>query len=119
MYDRKVYIIVMLWKPIKAFFSLFERNWDFKSSLIDAFSTFFFLLSMKCISACADFLLPVRVYQVVSPLHIHSEYRLYYDASISYFGPRHLPYAILALVVLFIVGLLPTLLLLLFSFKFC
>ena len=69
-------------------------------------------------SACADFLLPVRVYQVVSPLHIHSEYMLYYDASISYFSPRHLPYAILALVVLFIVGLLPTLLLLLFSFKF-
>ena len=119
LYDRKIYVIVMVWRPFKAFLSLFERNWDFKSSLIDAFSTFFFLLSMKCMSACGDFLLPVRVYQVVSPLHIHTEYRLYYDASISYFGPRHLPYAILALVVLFIVGLLPTLLLLLFSFKFC
>ena len=119
MYDRKLYVIVMVWRPFKAFFSLFERNWDFKSSLIDAFSTFFFLLSIKCMSTCADFLLPVRVYQVVSPLHIHTEYRLYYDASISYFGPRHLPYAILALAVFFIVGLLPTLLLLLFSFKFC
>ena len=119
MYDRKVYFIVMVWRPFKAFFSLFERNWDFKSSLIDAFSTFCFLLSIECMSTCADFLLPVRVYQVVSPLHIHTEYRLYYDASISYFGPRHLPYAILALAVFFIVGLLPTLLLLLFSFKFC
>ena len=119
MYDRKVYVIVMVWRPFKAFFSLFERNWDFKSSLIDAFSTFFFLLSIKCMSACADFLLPVRVYQVVSPLHMHSEYRLYYDASIPYFGIRHLPYAILALVVFFIVGLLPILLLLIHSFKFC
>ena len=119
MYDRNVYVIVAAWKPFKAFFSLFERNWNFKSSLIDAFSTLFFLFSIKCINVCADFLIPVKIYRAFSPQHITTEYRLYYDASILYFGPEHLPYAILALAVFFIVGLLPTLLVLLYPFKFC
>ena len=119
MYDRKVYVVVVAWKPFKAFFSLFEKNWDFKSSLVDAFSTLFFLISIKCMNVCADFLIPVKIYRAFSPQHITTEYRLYYDASISYFGPEHLPYAILALAVFFIVVLLPTLLVLLYPFKFC
>ena len=106
-YDRKVGIFLAAWKPFKEFFGLFEKTWDFKGSLIDAFSTFFFLLGMKCMDVCADFLIPVKIYQAFNK-HIHSEYRLYYDASIPYFGREHFPFGILALVVISAVGILPT-----------
>ena len=115
-YDRKVGIFVAAWKPFKDFFGLFEKTWDFKSSLIDAFSTFFFLLGMKCVDVCGDFLIPVKIYLAFNK-HIHSEYRLYYDASIPYFGRQHLPFGILALVVMSAVGILPTLLFLLYPYK--
>ena len=114
-YDRKVGMFVAAWKPFKEFFGLFEKTWDFKSSLIDAFSTFFFLLGMKCMDVCADFLIPVKIYQAFNK-HIHKEYRLY-DASIPYFGREHIPFGILALVVISAVGILPTLLFLLYPHK--
>lgn len=117
--DRRYTLGVPLWKPFQVFTKIFAYTWDFKSSLIDAFSTFFFLLGMKCLAVCADYLYPVLVYQVDSSLHITSEYRLYNDASIPYLGPVHLPYAVLAIAVALVVGVLPTMFLLLYPLKLC
>ena len=61
-----------------------------------------------------DLLTPTEVYNINgSSLGLF----LYYDASIAYFGKEHLPYAVLALVVLFIFVLLPTVLLLLYPMR--
>ena len=119
-YDRKVTIVVVAWKPFKLFFSTFNRTWDLKSSLIDSFSTFFFLMGMKCLNVCNDFILPVKVHQVMatSPHQVYFQYRLYYNGSLPYFGHDHLPNGILGLVLCCIVGLFPTVLLLFYPFRF-
>ena len=44
-------------------------------------------------------------------------WRVFYDASIPYFGTQHLPYAIIAIVILITNILIPTLLLLLFPYS--
>ena len=57
------------------------------------------------------------VYQFVILQSVSHSKRLYYDSTVEYFEPKHLPYAIMAIVVLFIFVLLPTLLLTLYPFR--
>ena len=117
MYDRKFRILVILWKPFLIFFSLFRRNWEIRTSVIDAYATFFFLSNVKFLSASFDLLVPVKVYQLSSFNGLNYTWRLYYDATIPYFGENHLPYAILAIVTLFVFVLTPVVLLLLYPFR--
>ena len=119
-YDSNFKPFVIMWNPFKAFFSIFQRNWDFRTSTVDAFSTFFFLTNIKFLCVCFDLLVPVRVYQFVTPeKHVNSTWRLYYDATVPYFGAAHLPYAILAIVVLFLFVLIPTLIIIVYPMKIC
>ncbi len=105
------HLFLKKWKPLKIIFRILNNSRKIRNSLVDAFSTFFFLLGMKCMNVCIDFLLPVKVYQVRGLEHnIISEYRLYFDASISYFSRDHLPYGISAVIVIMLVGIIPTLL---------
>ena len=117
MYDRNFRILVILWKPFLTFFSLFRRNWEIRTSVIDAYATFFLLSNVKFLSASFDLLVPVKVYQLSSFIGLNYTWRLYYDATIPYFGENHLPYAILAIVTLFIFVLTPVVLLLLYPFR--
>ena len=48
---------------------------------------------------------------------VKSSWRLYFDATFVYFGRDHLPYAILALVMLLVFVILPMLLLFLYPFR--
>ena len=117
LYDRNFRILVILWKPFLTFFSLFRRNWEIRTSLIDAYATFFFLSNVKFLSASFDLLVPVRVFQLSSSKGFHHSWRLFYDATIPYFGETHLPYAILAIVTLLVFVLSPMVLLLLYPFQ--
>ncbi len=108
LYDRNFLPLVILWRPFKIIFSLFRRNWDIKTSVIDSYATFFLLSNMKLMSACFDLLVPTYVYQLNSSSNTYkTELRLYYDASIVYNSPSHRPYFILAIGVLFIFVILP------------
>ena len=117
LYDRNFRILVILWKPFLRIFSLFRRNWEIRTSVIDAYATFFFLSNVKFLSASYDFLVPVKVYQLSPFNSLNYTWRLYYDATIPYFGEIHLPYAILAIVMLFVFVLTPVVLLLLYPFQ--
>ena len=117
LYDRNFRILVILWKPFLRIFSLFRRNWEIRTSVIDAYATFFFLSNVKFLSASFDLLVPVKVYQLSSFNGLNYTWRLYYDAAIPYFGETHLPYAILAIVTLFVFVLTPVVLLLLYPFR--
>ena len=92
LYDRKFQPLVIIWKPFRVAVSLFRRNWEIKTSLIDAFGTFFLLSNVKLSSVSFDLLAPVKVYQLnsTSPEPFPT-WRLYYDANVPYFGERHLP----------------------------
>ena len=118
LHSRRIKAFVTLWKPFGAVFSLFRRNWEIKTSLIDAFTTFFLLSSIKFLSVSFDLLLPTKVYQLNSTTgHLTHSWRLYYDPTVPYFGKQHLPYAILAVSVLTIFVLLPGAFLLLYPLR--
>ena len=117
LYDRNFRFLVILWKPFLRVFSLFHRNWGIRTSVIDAFATFFFLSNVKFLSVSFDLLAPVKVYQLSSSNDFNYTWRLYFDATIPYFGETHLPYAILAIVTLFVFVFTPVLLLLLYPFQ--
>ena len=116
-YGKKVKLIIILWKPFKAFLSLFEKSWSYKTSLIDSFSTFYFLMGIKCVNVCIDLLVPVQMYRLGSD-RATSSIQVYYDASLDYLKRSHIPIAIFALFIIIFVALIPAVLLLLYPFKF-
>ena len=113
LYDRDIGCLIYIWKPFHKAFSIFKKNWDIRTSVIDSFATFFLLSYVKVLSVSGDLLIYIHVYS----LDGKSSTRLYYDATLHYFGDRHLPYAVLALVFLIIFVALPTLVLTLYPFQ--
>ena len=114
LYDRDVGCLVYIWRPFHKVFGIFRRNWDIRTSVIDSFATFFLLSYVKVLSVSGDLLIYIHVYT----LDGRNSVRLFYDPTLHYFGERHLPYAILALVFLAIFVVLPTLILTLYPFQF-
>jgi hypothetical protein len=117
LYDRSFKPIVMIWKPFQAVLRCTKRKIKTKTTLIDAFCTFFLLTNAKLLSSCIDLLVPVTVYELNSTGQLGSSWRIYNNATIHYFGRQHLPYATLAAVVLLFLVLLPVLLLMLYPFR--
>ncbi len=102
-----------MWRPFKILFSLFRKNWDIRTSVIDAFATFFLL---KFFSVSFDLLVPIPVYEFHHD-HYNYAWGLYYSGDIEYFGPEHLPYGILAIVVSMVCVVFPIVILALYPFK--
>ena len=114
LYDNNFRLLVILWKPFHRVFSLFHRNWEIRTSVVDAFATFLLLSNVKFLSVSFDLLVPVKVFQLSPSKDLDPTWRLYYDANVPYFGRNHLPYAIMAITILIIFVLLPILILLLY-----
>ena len=114
LYDRDVRLLIYMWRPFHKAFGIFKRNWDIRTSVIDSFTTFFLLSYVKVLSVSSDLLIYVRIHS----LDGKSSTRLFYDPTLHYFGERHLPYAVLALVFLVTFVILPTLVLTLYPFQF-
>ena len=114
MYDRNFRPLVTIWKPFRRLFGLFRENW---TSIIDAFATTLLLTNIKFQSVSLDLLTPVKVYHLYDTGNWKYSYRLFYDATVPYFGSRHLPYAIIAVLVFVLVTILPMLLLILYPFR--
>ena len=113
LHNRNCYLVVWLWKLFHGCFTRLRRQWDIQTSLIEAFASFLLLSYVKFLSVSFDFLVSVNLYNV----HGESmEPYLYFDGTVEYFGKQHLPYAILAIVVLSIFNILPLLLLCLYPF---
>ena len=64
LYDRNYRVIVFMWRPFRALSFLFGRNWDIRTSVIDAFSAFFLLTNGKFLSVTFDLLIPTQVYHL-------------------------------------------------------
>ena len=109
MHDHDVRILVWLWKPFRL---CFKRQWNIKGSLINAFATFILLSYVKFLTTSFAFLFPVKVFNIHG--RALSQLYLYYDGTVEYFGPEHLPFAILALVALLVFNIFPLLLLVLY-----
>ena len=91
-----------MWRPFKVVFKYFIKEWDIKTSTVDSFAAFMLLSSVKLLNVCFDILIPVEVTTLYSQGYTttNKSWRVFYDASIPYFGTQHLPYAIIANVIL-------------------
>ena len=112
LYYRNVRIIVWLWKPFVPLFIRFRRQWNIRSSLVDAFATFLLLSYVKILSVSVDLLMPVLVYDQNG--HRLPQLYLFNQGDVAFFGSHHLPYACLAVFFLLTFTLLPMLLLFLY-----
>ena len=117
LYDRNFRLLTAIWKPFHATFSLFKRNWDLRTSLIDAFATFFILSNVKILAASAEILIPIEVYHLDIEGNMTRSWKPFYNAALPYFSDKHLPYAVLAILASLIFAILPTLLLILYPFS--
>ena len=104
-------LVVWLWKPFLRCCIHFRRQCNIRNSLVDAFATFLLLSYVKFLSVSFDILTPSLMWNMKWTRQPNV---LYYDGSVEYFSKEHLPYAILAIIVLLVFTLLPILLLCLY-----
>jgi len=89
-----------LWKNV-------QRRVSIRDSLIPTFVTFIVLSYVKVLNTSFTLLLPVPVYNRSGKFSTF----LYVDGEIPYFGKKHLPYAMLAVVMMLCFNVLPIVLL--------
>ena len=111
LHDKNIRILVFVWKPFRCIFTLFRRNWDIRTSVIDAYATFFQLSCFKIVCISFDLLIPTIVYQLTNK---RPKLVLYYDGTVDYFGPEHLPYAVIAIVFTLLFAIIPILMVFLY-----
>ena len=113
-HDRGWRPIVWLWKPFRWCTARLRQRWNPRCSIIDAFATFLLLSYVKLLSTSYDLMIYVK------PQNKCDKWVgkfLYYDATIKFLGPQHMPYACLAIIVLLVGNLLPLALLLLYPMQ--
>jgi len=55
-------VIMWFWRPFHYCFSHFRRQWEIRTSLVDAFATFLLLSYVKLLSVSIDLLVPTTVF---------------------------------------------------------
>lgn len=116
LYDKNYRVITIIWSPFRVLLSLFKNDWDIRTSIIDSFATFIFLSNVKILSVSFDMLIATRVYQLYGD-HYNYTLNLLYAGNLAYFGKEHLPFAILAILVLCVSVLLPIIFLALYPLR--
>ena len=104
-------LVVCLWRPFLRCCIRFQRQCDIRNSLVDVFATFLLLSYVKFLSVSFDILTPSYVWNMT---WARQPTVLYYDGSMEYFSKEHLPYAVLAIIVLLVFTFLPIALLCLY-----
>ena len=115
LHDHNFRLIVWLWKPFHYYFVCLRREWNIKNSVIHAFCTFLLLSYVKFLSVSFDLLGAVHVFNIHGETTKQSY--LFFDGTVQYFGREHLPFGILALVVLLIFNIVPLVLLFLYPWR--
>ena len=115
-HDKQYTILVTIWKPFRKMLSKFRKSWDIRTSVIDSFATFFLLTYVKVLSVTADLLIPTEIYKLGSNKS-PTAFRLYYSPTVHYFGDNHLPYAIVAIIILTLFVSIPTMIFILYPFQ--
>ena len=117
LHARNFWPLVWVWKPVQYCFTRcgIRRQWNFKSSIIEAFASFLLLSFGKMLSISFDLLVPTQLYNIHGE-QVSKKY-LFYDATVELFSSGHLIFAVLAIAVLIVFILLPLLLLLLYPLR--
>ena len=118
LYDANIKIVVLATRPFRKLSTQFRNNFEMRTSLIDAFATFFLLSSMKLFNVSSDLLFPATVHSLSPSGGFTTSHRLYLSGEIELFGRTHFPYGACAVLGIFISAVLPALLLALYPFQF-
>ena len=106
--------LVCLWKPLCFLCVRFRRNWEMRTSVIDAFATVILLSYSKLVGVSISLLTPSSVY-IANGTRVDRV--LHYDTSVKFFSKEHRPFAAIAIFILLTVGAIPPFLLLLYPFQ--
>ena len=109
LHDRNVRVLVWMWRPFHRCLAPFwgRLRWNPKASIVSTFATFLTLAYNKITIASWKLLGELKV----TDIRGNSSYYLMLAPTVPYFGTEHLPFAILAIVVLSTFIALPSLLL--------
>ena len=116
LHDQNYRVVVLIWRPFRCIFTFFRRNWDIRSTVIDAYASFFQLSFLKIVGTSCDLLVPIIGHKINRGEYTWS-YVMYYDGSVEFLSHEHLQYAIPAFALLLVFCIIPTLLLLLYPFR--
>ena len=120
LHARDCRVIVCLWRVFCKCFSScrqrWGRQWDPAASLVHTFAAFLLLSYSKILFVSLQLLSYTQLYVPTGGV-LDPARRVYHDASLEWFGSKHLPFALLAIFVLCIFVLFPALVLLLYPTK--
>ena len=106
--------VVWVWKPMQHCLARFRLQCNLRSSLVEAFATFLILSYLKLLDVSLNLLIPV----ITIDIHGKKQLKyLFYDATVEVFSKQHLPYAVLAIIVLIFFIFLPLLFLALYPLR--
>ena len=112
MYSHNYQPVVFVLRPFHFCFTRFRHQLNIRTSLVDAFGTFFSLSYIKFFSTSMDLLTSTQVWDFKG-----STYRVYYDGTMETFRGRHIPYALSGVFVGLLCNILPLILILFYSFR--
>lgn len=113
-HGRGYKVLVFLWKPFSCFIR-FRHRLNIKTSLVDAFVTFFSLSYVKSLSTSVDLIVTTPVWDIHGT-QVHS--RVYYDGTLRSFQGSHLKYAMISLTCFILFNVLPIIFVLLYPRRF-
>ena len=106
-------LIVVIWKPFRYCFARFRHNLNIRTSLVDAFGTFFTLSYVKMLSTTSD----IIAYSEVWTNSDKVTHNVYFDGTMHFFKGRHITFAIVGTFTLLVCNVLPLGLILVYSFR--
>ena len=112
--QRNRVLVTLLW-PFHKCCLRFRQQLDVRTSLVDAFGTFFDLSFVKTFCTIMELLAATKVWENGNRSSIHA----YFQGGTHYFGKGHLPFAILSIFLLLGFYVLPIILILIYSFPSC
>ena len=120
LHARDCRVMVCLWRVFCKCFSSCKRRWgrqwDPIASLVHTFAAFLLLSYSKILFVSLQLLSYTQLYVPTGGV-LDPPRRVYHDPSLEWFGDKHLPFALLAIIVLCIFIFFPALVLLLYPTK--
>ena len=113
LYSRNFWPIVFVGRLFHHCCIRFRHRLNIRTSLIDAFGTFFSLSYVKFLSTTVDLLVYTEVRNnennAIQPV-------LYFDGTVVLFGGKHIPYAVVGICIFILCNVVPLILMLVYSF---
>ena len=115
--DRNASITAHLITPIKKVFRLFRKDWNPRTTIVNACATFIILSYSKLLFVSVNLIFAIRSYNNYGGV-IPDSTVLLFDPTVRFFHLEHIPYTMLALSIILVFILFPPVLLLLYPTRF-